>query len=174
MKLIVQIPCLNEEATLPATIADIPRQIPGIDEVELLVIDDGSTDRTAEVARTPFDLPEGETELVAGFHTEYSSMRFALIQMAEYINMITVAVLATNLFLGGWHSGIPGVPSEGLPGFVFWGAKVSVLLFFFIWLRGTLPRFRYDQLMHFGWKVLIPVAAVWILVTATGVALAGR
>jgi NADH-quinone oxidoreductase subunit H len=129
---------------------------------------------TAEVARTPFDLPEGETELVAGFHTEYSSMRFALMQMAEYINMITVAVLATNLFLGGWHSGIPGFAAEGLPGFLFWGAKVAVLLFVFIWLRGTLPRFRYDQLMHFGWKVLIPVAAVWILVTATGVALAGR
>jgi NADH-quinone oxidoreductase subunit H len=129
---------------------------------------------TAEVARTPFDLPEGETELVAGFHTEYSSMRFALIQMAEYINMITVAVLATNLFLGGWHSGIPGFAAEGPPGFLFWGAKVAVLLFVFIWLRGTLPRFRYDQLMHFGWKVLIPVAAVWILVTATGVALAGR
>ena len=127
----------------------------------------------AEVARTPFDLPEGETELVAGFHTEYSSMRFALIQMAEYINMITVSVLATSLFLGGWHSGIPGVPSEGLFGFVFWGAKVAFLLFVFIWLRGTLPRFRYDQLMHFGWKVLIPVAAVWILITATGVALAG-
>ena len=129
---------------------------------------------TAEVARTPFDLPEGETELVAGFHTEYSSMRFALIQMAEYVNMITVAVLATNLFLGGWHSGIPGVPSEGLFGFVFWGGKVAALLFVFIWLRGTVPRFRYDQLMHFGWKVLIPVAAVWILITATGVALAGR
>jgi NADH-quinone oxidoreductase subunit H len=128
---------------------------------------------TAEVARTPFDLPEGETELVAGFHTEYSSMRFALIQMAEYINMITVAVLATNLFLGGWHSGLPGVPSEGLVGFAFWGAKVAALLFVFIWLRGTLPRFRYDQLMHFGWKVLIPVAAVWILITASGVALAG-
>jgi len=128
---------------------------------------------TAEVARTPFDLPEAETELVAGFHTEYSSMRFALIQMAEYINMITVAVLAINLFLGGWHAGIPGVPSEGLLGFVFWGAKVAFLLFVFIWLRGTLPRFRYDQLMHFGWKVLIPVAAVWILITATGVALAG-
>jgi NADH-quinone oxidoreductase subunit H len=110
----------------------------------------------AEVARTPFDLPEGETELVAGFHTEYSSMRFALIQMAEYVNMITVTVLATSLFLGGWHSGIPGVPSEGLLGFVFWGAKVAFLLFVFIWLRGTLPRFRYDQLMHFGWKVLIP------------------
>ncbi len=126
---------------------------------------------TAEVARIPFDLPEGEAELVAGFHTEYSSMRFALIQMAEYINMITVAVLGTNLFLGGWHAGIPGLPSEGLPGFVWWGAKVAVLLFVFIWLRGTLPRVRYDQLMHFGWKVLVPVAAVWILVTATGVAL---
>ena len=126
---------------------------------------------TAEVARIPFDLPEGESELVAGFHTEYSSMRFALLQMAEYINMITVAVLATNLFLGGWHAGIPGLPSEGLPGFVWWGAKVSVLLFVFIWLRGTLPRFRYDQLMNIGWKVLIPVAAVWILATATGVAL---
>ncbi len=126
---------------------------------------------TAEVARIPFDLPEGEAELVAGFHTEYSSMRFALIQMAEYINMITVAVLGTNLFLGGWHAGIPGLPSEGLPGFVWWGAKVAVLLFVFIWLRGTLPRVRYDQLMHFGWKVLVPVAAVWILVTATGVTL---
>ena len=111
---------------------------------------------TAEVARIPFDLPEGEAELVAGFHTEYSSMRFALIQMAEYINMITVAVLGTNLFLGGWHAGIPGLPSEGLFGFVWWGAKVAVFLFVFIWLRGTLPRVRYDQLMHFGWKVLRP------------------
>jgi NADH-quinone oxidoreductase subunit H len=125
---------------------------------------------TAEVARTPFDLPEGETELVAGFHTEYSSMRFALIQMAEYINMITVAVLGTNLFLGGWNPGVPGVPAEGLLGFVWWGVKVFALLFVFIWLRGTLPRVRYDQLMHFGWKVLIPVAAAWILVTAAGVA----
>jgi NADH-quinone oxidoreductase subunit H len=129
---------------------------------------------TAEVARIPFDLPEGETELVAGFHTEYSSMRFALLQMAEYINMITVSVLCTNLFLGGWNSGIPGVPSEGLFGFAWWALKVAVLLFVFIWLRGTLPRFRYDQLMHFGWKVLIPVAAVWILVTATAVAMFPR
>jgi NADH-quinone oxidoreductase subunit H len=126
---------------------------------------------TGEVARIPFDLPEGEAELVAGFHTEYSSMRFALIQMAEYINMMTVAVLGTNLFLGGWHAGIPGLPSEGLLGFVWWGVKVAVLLFVFIWLRGTLPRVRYDQLMGFGWKVLVPVAAVWILVTAAGVAL---
>jgi NADH-quinone oxidoreductase subunit H len=126
---------------------------------------------TAEVARIPFDLPEGETELVAGFHTEYSSMRFALLQMAEYINMITVSVLATNLFLGGWHSGIPGLPFEGLLGFLWWGLKVGAILFVFIWLRGTLPRFRYDQLMHFGWKVLIPVAAVWILAVATFVVL---
>jgi NADH-quinone oxidoreductase subunit H len=126
---------------------------------------------TAEVARIPFDLPEGEAELVAGFHTEYSSMRFACIQMAEYINMITVAVLGTSLFLGGWHAGIPGLPSEGLAGFVWWGAKVFALLFVFIWLRGTLPRVRYDQLMAFGWKVLVPVAAAWILATAAGVAL---
>lgn len=129
---------------------------------------------TAEVARIPFDLPEGESELVAGFHTEYSSMRFALIQMAEYINMITVAVLATNLFLGGWHSGIPALPSEGLLGFVWWGIKVGALLFVFIWLRGTLPRFRYDQLMAIGWKVLIPAVTVWIMVLAAGVALVGR
>jgi NADH-quinone oxidoreductase subunit H len=129
---------------------------------------------TAEVARTPFDLPEGETELVAGFHTEYSSMRFALLQMAEYVNMITVAVLAANLFLGGWHSGIPGLPSDGLLGFVVWGAKVAFVLFVFIWLRGTLPRFRYDQLMHFGWKVLIPAAAAWAACVATYVALSGR
>jgi NADH-quinone oxidoreductase subunit H len=129
---------------------------------------------TAEVARIPFDLPEAEAELVSGFHTEYSSMRFALIQMAEYINMITVSVLGTNLFLGGWHSGIPGLPSAGLLGFAWWGAKVFLILFVFIWLRGTLPRVRYDQLMNFGWKVLVPVAAVWILITATGVALAGR
>jgi NADH-quinone oxidoreductase subunit H len=122
---------------------------------------------TAEVSRTPFDLPEGETELVAGFHTEYSSMKFALMQMAEYINMITVAVLVSNLFLGGWHSGVPGVG----PSFFWFAAKVAVMLFFFVWLRGTLPRFRYDQLMHFGWKVLIPVAAVNVLATATWVAL---
>jgi NADH-quinone oxidoreductase subunit H len=129
---------------------------------------------TAEVARVPFDLPEGETELVAGFHTEYSSMRFALIQMAEYINMITVAVLATNLFLGGWHPGVPGLPAGGPLGFVWWGAKVAAVLFVFIWLRGTLPRFRYDQLMGIGWKVLIPVATVWILVLAAGVVFASR
>jgi NADH-quinone oxidoreductase subunit H len=124
---------------------------------------------TAEVARIPFDLPEGESEIVAGFHTEYASMRFALIQMGEYINMITVAVLATNLFLGGWNPGLPGLPATGLVAFVWWGVKVAFILFVFIWLRGTLPRFRYDQLMHFGWKVLIPVVAVWVMVYAAGV-----
>jgi NADH-quinone oxidoreductase subunit H len=124
----------------------------------------------AEVSRTPFDLPEGETELVAGFHTEYSSMKFALIQMAEYINMITVAVLCTNLFLGGWHSGVPGLPEGWAFGFVYFVAKVALLLFVFIWLRGTLPRFRYDQLMAFGWKVLIPVAMLNILATAAWLA----
>lgn len=124
----------------------------------------------AEVSRTPFDLPEGETELVAGFHTEYSSMKFALLQMAEYVNMITVAVLATNLFLGGWHSGIPALdPLPGL-GFVVFVTKVLFILFVFIWLRGTVPRFRYDQLMHFGWKVLVPVAMLNIVVTAAYVA----
>jgi len=120
---------------------------------------------TAEVSRIPFDLPEGESELVAGFHTEYSSMKFALIQMAEYVNLISVAVLATHLFLGGWHPGIPGLPSVGPLGFVWFVLKVAFLLFVFIWLRGTLPRFRYDQLMDFGWKVLIPVVTLNVLVT---------
>ena len=120
----------------------------------------------AEVSRTPFDLPEGETELVAGYHTEYSSMKFALMQMAEYINMITVSVLTTNLFLGGWNPGLPGLPIGGLWGLVYFAAKVFFVLFVFIWLRGTLPRLRYDQLMHFGWKVLIPLAALNVLVTA--------
>jgi NADH-quinone oxidoreductase subunit H len=127
---------------------------------------------TAEVSRIPFDLPEGESELVAGFHTEYSSMKFALIQMAEYVNLISVAVLAAHLFLGGWHPGIPGLPSLGLPGFVWFSLKVAALLFVFIWLRGTLPRFRYDQLMDFGWKVLIPVVTINVLVTG-GLVLAG-
>ncbi|HJS59053.1 MAG TPA: NADH-quinone oxidoreductase subunit NuoH [Vicinamibacteria bacterium] len=125
----------------------------------------------AEVSRTPFDLPEGETELVAGYHTEYSSMKFALMQMAEYINMITVAVLTTNLFLGGWNPGLPFLPVGGLWGLAYFAAKVLFVLFVFIWMRGTLPRLRYDQLMHFGWKGLIPLAALNVLVTAAFIAL---
>ena len=121
---------------------------------------------TAEVNRTPFDLPEAETELVAGFHTEYSSMRFALLQMAEYVNMITVAAVGANLFFGGWLSPVPFLPDSPL----WFFAKMGAGLFFFIWLRGTLPRLRYDQLMAFGWKVLVPLATLNILVTAAVVA----
>ena len=121
---------------------------------------------TAEVNRTPFDLPEAETELVAGFHTEYSSMRFALLQMAEYVNMITVAAVGASLFFGGWLSPVPFLPDSPL----WFFAKMFAGLFFFIWLRGTLPRLRYDQLMAFGWKVLVPLATLNILVTAAVVA----
>jgi NADH-quinone oxidoreductase subunit H len=127
---------------------------------------------TAEVNRTPFDLPEAETELVAGFHTEYSSMRFALLQMAEYVNMITVAAVGASLFFGGWLAPVPALQrvlghDVGLLWFLL---KMGAGLFFFIWLRGTLPRFRYDQLMHFGWKVLVPLAALNILATAAWIA----
>jgi NADH-quinone oxidoreductase subunit H len=124
-----------------------------------------------EVNRLPFDLPEGEGELVAGYHTEYSSLKFALTQLAEYVNMITVSALATTLFLGGWHAVWPislwsGANSGWWP--VLWFlAKLSIFLFCFIWLRGTLPRIRYDQLMSLGWKVLIPGALAWTLLIAT-------
>jgi NADH-quinone oxidoreductase subunit H len=123
---------------------------------------------TAEVNRTPFDLPEAETELVAGFHTEYSSMRFALLQMAEYVNMITVSALGSNLFFGGWLAPVPALQSLwGVNLGLFWFLlKMFAFLFFFIWLRGTLPRFRYDQLMHFGWKILVPAATLNVLLTA--------
>ena len=125
----------------------------------------------AETNRVPFDLPEAETELVAGYHTEYSAMKFAMFFMAEYANMITVACLATLLFLGGWHGPVIGPPllRAILP--VFWFvAKVFCFLFLYIWVRGTLPRFRYDQLMAFGWKFLLPLAIANLLVTALIVA----
>jgi NADH-quinone oxidoreductase subunit H len=122
---------------------------------------------TAEANRTPFDLPEAEAELVAGFHTEYGSMKFALIQMAEYINMITISALCANLFLGGGLSPIPAaVPILGSASPLWFLIKLLAVLFFFIWLRGTLPRFRYDQLMFFGWKVLIPIVTLWIIIAA--------
>jgi len=125
----------------------------------------------AETNRIPFDLPEAETELVAGYHTEYSAMKFAMFFMAEYANMITVACLATLLFFGGWHGPLfgPTILQEILP--VFWFvAKVFVFLFLYIWVRGTLPRFRYDQLMAFGWKFLLPLALANLIATAIAVA----
>jgi NADH-quinone oxidoreductase subunit H len=124
-----------------------------------------------ETNRLPFDLPEGEGELVAGYHTEYSSMKFAMFYLAEYINMTTVAALATTLFLGGWRAPWPiSLWSSANVGWwpVLWFLiKVFILLFCYIWLRGTLPRVRYDQLMAIGWKILIPISIVWILLTAT-------
>ena len=125
----------------------------------------------AETNRIPFDLPEAETELVAGYHTEYSAMKFAMFFMAEYANMITVACLATLLFLGGWQGPVFGPPLllALLPTFWF-VAKVFVFLFIYIWVRGTLPRFRYDQLMAFGWKFLFPLAIANLVVTALIVA----
>jgi NADH-quinone oxidoreductase subunit H len=125
----------------------------------------------AETNRIPFDLPEGESELVGGFHTEYSSMKFAMFFLSEYANMITVSCLATILFFGGWHGPTfgPYVLRVILP--VFWFClKLFCFLFFYIWMRGTLPRFRYDQLMAFGWKFLLPVGVLNILATSFVVA----
>jgi len=112
----------------------------------------------AETNRCPFDLPEAETELVAGFHTEYSSMKFALYFMAEYANIITVSAVAVTFFFGGWRGPF-------LPPVVWFLIKMALCIFFFIWLRATYPRFRYDQLMKFGWKILLPVALANILIT---------
>ncbi len=126
----------------------------------------------AETNRTPFDLPEAETELVAGYHTEYSSMKFAMFFMAEYANMVTVACLASLLFLGGWQGPVFGPPllQAILPVFWFF-LRVLFFLVLYIWIRGTLPRFRYDQLMAFTWKFLLPLAVANALITGLVVAL---
>jgi NADH-quinone oxidoreductase subunit H len=120
-----------------------------------------------ETNRAPFDLPEAEGELVGGFHTEYSSLKFALFFLAEYVNMVTVSALATTLFLGGWRAPWPislwSHANEGYYPVIWFILKLCGFLFFFIWLRGTLPRLRYDQFMRFGWKVLIPFALLWIM-----------
>ncbi len=118
----------------------------------------------AETSRAPFDLPEAEQELVAGYHTEYSGMRWGLFQMAEYINLITLSGLMVTLFFGGWH--FPWLNGLDAYGPIWFLLKLVVILFVFIWLRTTLPRLRYDQLMRFGWKVLLPVATLNALVTA--------
>jgi NADH-quinone oxidoreductase subunit H len=120
-----------------------------------------------ETNRAPFDLPEAESELVGGYNTEYSSMRFGLFFLAEYINLINVSALATTLFLGGWRAPWPLSMWEGAnTGYwtlLWFFVKVLAFMFFFVWIRGTLPRFRYDQFMHMGWKVLVPVSLAWIL-----------
>jgi NADH-quinone oxidoreductase subunit H len=125
----------------------------------------------AETNRVPFDLPEAETELVAGFHTEYSALKFALFFMAEYVNMFTVSVMATVLFFGGWY--VPGLSHVFEPGSIPYAlvshvafiGKICAFLFFYIWVRGTLPRFRFDQLMNFGWKFLLPLALINVILT---------
>ncbi len=121
----------------------------------------------AETNRAPFDFPEAEQELVAGYHTEYSSMTFALFFLAEYINMVTVSAVATDLFLGGWY--FPFVPPSWGIGWLIFLAKVGALLFFYVWIRWTLPRYRYDQLMTFGWKILLPASVINLIATAAGV-----
>lgn len=129
------------------------------------------TAMVGETNRAPFDLPEAEGELVGGFHTEYSSLKFAMFFLAEYINMVTVSAMATTLFLGGWRAPWPisiweGANSGWFP-MIWFFMKISVFIFVFIWLRGTLPRLRYDQFMKFGWKVLLPISIGWILIVAT-------
>jgi len=124
-----------------------------------------------ETNRLPFDLPEGEGELVGGYHTEYSSLKFAILQLAEYVSVITVSALAITLFLGGWRAPWPisvwsGANSGWYP-LIWFVTKICIFFFFFIWLRGSLPRVRYDQLMRLGWKVLIPASLAWTLIVAT-------
>jgi NADH-quinone oxidoreductase subunit H len=125
----------------------------------------------AETNRAPFDLPEAEQELTGGFHTEYSGMRFALFFLAEYANMIVVSSVATTLFLGGWLRPFPNVEALSflgiVPGWIWFLLKTFIWLYIFLWVRATLPRYRYDQLMRLGWKVLIPLAIANVVVTAT-------
>lgn len=120
----------------------------------------------AETNRAPFDLPEGESEITGGFMVEYSSMTYAMFFLGEYANMILMSAMTTTLFLGGW---LPPFGLDGLafvPGMVWFALKTALILFFFIWARGTLPRFRYDQLMRLGWKIFLPLSLVWVLATA--------
>ena len=128
----------------------------------------------AETNRAPFDVAGGESEIVAGFHVDYSGMAFAVFFLAEYANMILVSALASTLFLGGWLSPFEGIPLLGslfafVPGALWLVLKISFLLLFFLWFRATFPRYRYDQIMRLGWKVFIPVTLVWLMVVALGV-----
>jgi NADH-quinone oxidoreductase subunit H len=127
----------------------------------------------AETNRAPFDLPEGESELVAGFFVEYSSMSFALFFLGEYANMILMSALTTILFLGGWLPPIDIAPFNWVPGPVWFVAKICLCLFVFIWVRATFPRYRYDQLMRLGWKVFLPFSLAWLVLTALVLKLTG-
>jgi NADH-quinone oxidoreductase subunit H len=129
-----------------------------------------ATAALAETNRPPFDLPEADTELVAGYHTEYSGIKFAMFYLAEYTHLVTVSAVAVTLFLGGWRGPMFHVVPWLWPTLWFVG-KLAAVIFCFVWIRATLPRFRYDRLMTFGWKVLIPVGLLWILVTAAAVML---
>lgn len=129
----------------------------------------------AETNRLPFDMAEGETEIVAGFHVEYSGMGFALFFLAEYMNMFLISAVAVLAFLGGWLSPFSHIPGLGhwlawVPGVVWFVAKVMLMMFLFVWIRFTFPRYRYDQVMSLGWKILIPVTLVWVVVVAVAVA----
>ncbi len=128
----------------------------------------------AETNRLPFDVAEGESEIVAGFHVEYSGMSFALFFLAEYANMILISAIASLLFLGGWLSPFEGIPILGnffawVPGIIWLLGKMAMFLFLYLWIRATFPRYRYDQIMYLGWKVLIPVTLIWILLVAAAV-----
>jgi len=130
----------------------------------------------AETNRAPFDVAEGESEIVAGFHVEYGGIAFGLFFLAEYINMILISTIASIMFLGGWLSPFEGIPmlaemTAWIPGLVWLCMKTAIFLFLYIWMRATFPRYRYDQIMHLGWKVLIPVTLVWITVIAFAVQL---
>lgn len=120
----------------------------------------------AETNRAPFDVAEGESEIVAGFHVEYSGIAFSIFFMAEYANMVMIAALTALLFFGGWLSPVQGVPILGEPSIFWFLAKTSLFLFIFIWLRATFPRYRYDQIMQLGWKVFIPITLVWVVLIA--------
>ena len=127
----------------------------------------------AETNRAPFDLPEGESELVAGFFVEYSGISFAMFFLGEYANMILMSALTTILFLGGWLPPIAAEPFTWIPGPIWFALKIALVLFVFIWVRATFPRYRYDQLMRLGWKVFLPFSLVWLVLTAAVLKLTG-
>jgi len=126
----------------------------------------------AETNRAPFDVAEGESEIVAGFHVEYGGMAFSIFFMAEYANMVLISALASILFLGGWLSPFQGIPVIGEPAIIWLLLKTSLFLFLFLWFRATFPRYRYDQIMRLGWKVFLPITIVWI-VLISGMVVAG-